>query len=137
MEFHLKTNKKCYMDLWENRYHWENERNLSGKIVWQSTQHNCENGSTITQKKVIIDLLKMEKCCRKLAYNSYTRRIGQFHRENDRQTFEKCVSHNVITKMGCQWPNRKQQSGVSTSKRWRSITRVFCENHTRRLGQFH
>ena len=77
-------------------------RETQAEKMCGSTQHNCENRSTITQNKVIksiIDLEKMKKCCRKHVYNSYTRRIGQFHRENDRKTFEKCVPHNVITKM--------------------------------------
>ena len=69
--------------------------------------------------------------------NSYARRAGQFHRENVRKTIKKCVPNNLITREGCQWPKRKQQSGVSFWKQSRNVTGTLCNSYTRKGEQFH
>ena len=47
------------------QFHWKNEWKIEGKNVWQSTQRNCENGSTMTEKEVIkwrVHFETVEKC---------------------------------------------------------------------------
>ena len=69
--------------------------------------------------------------------SSYNRGVGQFRRESVGKTIEKCIPHNVITKLVCQRPKRKQQSGVSTSKRWRKIRDTLCDSSATRVGELH
>ena len=125
----LENNQK----IWRvEQFHWENGWNIRGQNVWQSTQHDCENRSTTSQMKVLkwrVCLETVENVTGTLC-NSYTGTLEQFHRENDRKTIEKCVPHNVITRMGSKCPKRKQQCRMYTFKRWLNFSYSYKKSGT-------
>ena len=53
------------------------------------------------------------------------------------KNYWKCVFHNVITRMGRQWPKRKLENWFFTSNRSIIITGTLCGSHTRKVSQFH
>ena len=105
------------------QFHRENELKTNEKNAWQFIQHNYENGSTMTQKKVLkwkVHLEIKEKRYRNHVLQVY-QNSGTVHKENVWKTIEKCVLHNVITTMGCQWLKRKQ-------RKWRVHFKMMSEN---------
>ena len=72
------------------------------KNVLKSIQKNCENGSETTQNKTAegVSTWKQWKNLSGTLCNSYTRKMEQFHWENERN----CRSpNNMIMRMGYQW----------------------------------
>ena len=63
---HLETIKKCYRDLAQQLHKKRGAVPLrkgvkhKRKKCGQSTQHNCKNGSTMTQKKVLMWIVHLE-----------------------------------------------------------------------------
>ena len=81
--------------------------NRNEKLLWYSTQHNCVNNDS-KEVKVECPLWNKSKTLQESCVTVIPGEKGQSYRENLRKTIKKCVSHYVITKMGCQWPKRKQ-----------------------------